>query len=297
MFKKASALLLISVFSLSSVSYADTFEDNSFNEDQNNTYNEPSEDFNGADQNQGNSYNENQYNNDEFNNYNDGFNEYNDDGYNEGYSDDSYNNGYYDGNEYSDEYTEEPAFEEEVVEPEIIPEPEPEPEPEITEPVEVYEEPEEPEEPVEIQINRLETESVKVTGRVVDEENNPVAGVKLSLTGESALEAVTDDAGEFIFEEVDSGDYELTVLEAEGYAVDEATESFNVGNRNKSGVILTLSEEETEIALPPSEVDAGEEISGETAGHLSPMDWTLIGIGIIFSITGLTVFILKRIRS
>lgn len=295
MFKKASALLLISVFSLSSVSYADTFEDNSFNEDQNNTYNEPSEDFNETDQNQDNSYNENQYNNDEFNNYNDGFNEYNDNGYNDGYSDDIYNNDYYDGNEYSDEYTEEPALEEEVVEPEIIPEPEPEPE--ITEPVEVYEEPEEPEEPVEIQINQLETESVKVTGRVVDEENNPVAGVKLSLTGESALEAVTDDAGEFIFEEVDSGDYELTVLEAEGYAVDEATESFNVGNRNKSGVILTLSEEETEIALPPSEVDAGEEISGETAGHLSPMDWTLIGIGIIFSITGLTVFILKRIRS
>ncbi|MFD2831287.1 carboxypeptidase-like regulatory domain-containing protein [Corticicoccus populi] len=295
MFKKASALLLISVFSLSSVSYADTFEDNSFNEDQNNTYNEPSEDFNGTDQNQDNSYNENQYNNDEFNNYNDGFNEYNDNGYNDGYSDDSYNNDYYDGNEYSDEYTEEPAFEEEVVEPE--PEIIPEPEPEITEPVEVYEEPEEPEEPVEIQINQLETESVKVTGRVVDEENNPVVGVKLSLTGETALEAVTDDAGEFIFEEVDSGDYELTVLEAEGYAVDEAAESFSVGNRNKSGVILTLSEEETEIALPPSEVDAGEEVSGETAGHLSPMDWTLIGIGIIFSITGLTVFILKRIRS
>lgn len=285
MFKKAIVLSLIGTLAWSSLSYANPYEED-------NTYIEPAEDnYNEYSPGQiENDYNQNEYNNDDFNEYGN-VEEGNPE---EDLEENSNDEGYL------EEPSDLPADEEEEVEPEPEPEPieEPEPEPEIEEPVEVYEEPEPAEDP-EIQINQVETTEVEVSGKVVDEENEPIENARLILQDEeeAALEEETDENGSFSFQEVPSGEYKLTVEEAEGYEIDEESEkSFEVGNRNKSGLTFTLTTIEEEAVSQPNEVEA-EDVASPSSGNLSPMDWTLIAVGFIFLVTGITVFIFKRLRT
>lgn len=300
MYKRPLAIALMAILIISPSAYADTTEDNLSNEEQNNTYNEPVENFDENNQDWNGQYQEEQSQG--THDYNNGYNDYNDGTYNDtdSYDNGNYNNnddGYYNDSEhFNEEDIEEPVYEEEYIEPEpeVEPEPEPEPEPEI--PVEVEES---PEEEVEIQVNQVETESVRVSGTVVDEAGDGIENISLILEKDDVeLEGVTDESGMFSFDEVESGEYVLIVSEADGYVIDEETTvSFEVGNRNKSDLKVILTEEEETVILPPSEVNAKESAAPQSAGHMSAMDWTLIGVGVIFLLTGVIIFVVKRMRA
>lgn len=301
-------LSLIGLLTFSSLTYADT-EENNTNQDAYNTYEAPEENNLDNDNQiqEENNFNQNNYNESEGEYYDNGYSDeqYNDDYYDGSYSEDAdnndnYNEGY-DDNAYNEEVSEE---EEEIYNEEPVePEPEPELEPEPEEPVEVYEDPEpEPqqEEEKEIEINQVETEYVQVSGRVTDVEDEPIDDIKLFLNSEDvSLEAETNEDGNFTFEEVPSGNYELAIVEAEGYQIDEeSVKTFEVGSRNKSGLMFTLEtdEEDEEVVSPPSRVEATDG-TASSPNSLSPMDWTLISIGAIFLLTGIVIFILKRLRA
>lgn len=79
-----------------------------------------------------------------------------------------------------------------------------------------------------------------VTGRVVDVRGKPIAGARVSATGETDAEATTDDEGQFRLA-LDPGEYRLQ-FEAEGHASATIRQLVKVqaGKETKLGRRVTL---------------------------------------------------------
>lgn len=200
---------------------------------------------------------------------------------------------------------EEPVQEEPVIEEPVEPEPEPEyEEPVIEEPVEEVPVMEEPVEVVEpeptVDVNTLDTEAFSISGEAVDEDGEGIEGNELILSGESFDEqsVVTDKDGNFLFEEVPSGNYQIEIKPAEGYEIKKSTLDVEVSDRSKRGLIIILNEAEEEAAEEDSvPVEPNEDVMAAETGSLSSMDWTLIGTGIVFALISLFVLLFKKVRN
>lgn len=302
---------------------------NNENNEQQNDYTESSEEGNWTEpeesyDNSGNNNNFNNNNNENFNNNNNNYN--NDENYYD--NNNNYNNdeNYYDNNnndnnennynndegnwetqqEPAEQY-EEPAQQELVIEEPVEPEPEYE-EPVIEEPVEEEPVMEEPVEVVEpepsVDVNTLDAEVFSISGEAADEDGEGVEGIELILNGESFDEqsVTTDEDGRFLFEEVQSGDYQIEIKPTEEYEVSEPTMELEVTDRSKRGLEINLTEAAEEEAVeeesePSEPVTTEEDVMAAETSSLSSMDWTLIGTGIVFALISLFVLLFKRVRN
>ncbi len=291
---------------------------NNENNEQQNDYTESSEEGNWTEpeesyDNSGNNNNFNKNNNENFNNSNENYydnnNNYNNDEnyYDNNNNDNNENN--YNNDEGNWETQQEPAeqYEEPAQQEPVIEEPV-EPETQYEEPVEeaaIIEEPVEVEEPEpSVDVNTLDAEVFSISGEAADEDGEGVEGIELILNGESFDEqsVTTDEDGRFLFEEVQSGDYQIEIKPTEEYEVSEPTMELEVTDRSKRGLEINLTEAAEEEAVeeesePSEPVTTEEDVMAAETSSLSSMDWTLIGTGIVFALISLFVLLFKRVRN
>lgn len=233
------------------------------------------------------------------------------------------NNGYYDSNgvwvpgntesnNYNEPYTEteshnEPYEEEETYyeEPEVYYE-EPETYIEETEPV-VEEEPVEEEEKDEegVSIKALEGEGHTISGFVTS-DSKPVSDVAVTLSdGQESLEMVTNEEGEFFFEDISEGTYTLNIKESDDYEVVTDEIEVEVGNRDKLGYKLEISgpsppsEKATEKneAREKEESDSAEtkNKSATTADEgMTSVELILISAGVILLLATIIILLFRK---
>ncbi|WP_052255019.1 carboxypeptidase-like regulatory domain-containing protein [Salinicoccus sp. YB14-2] len=271
---------------------------NNENNEQQNDYTESSEEGNWTEPEESydNSGNNNNFNNNNNNNYNNDENYYDNNNYN---NENNYNNdeGNWETQQEPAEQYEEPAQQEPVIEEPV------EPETQYEEPVEeapIIEEPVEVEEPEpSVDVNTLDAEVFSISGEAADEDGEGVEGIELILNGESFDEqsVTTDEDGRFLFEEVQSGDYQIEIKPTEEYEVSEPTMELEVTDRSKRGLEINLTEAAEEESEPSEPVTTEEEVMAAETSSLSSMDWTLIGTGIVFALISLFVLLFKRVRN
>ncbi|CAD2071922.1 carboxypeptidase-like regulatory domain-containing protein [Jeotgalicoccus meleagridis] len=252
----------------------------------------------------------------------------NTDNWNNNNTDEYNNNGYYDSNgvwvpgnaesnNYNEPYTEtepytEPYEEEETYyeEPEVYYE-EPEPYIEETEPIVEESEPVVEEEPVEekdedgVSIKALEGEGHTISGFVTS-DSKPVSDVAVTLSdGQESLEMVTNEEGEFFFEDISEGTYTLNIKESDDYEVVTDEVEVEVGNRDKLGYKLEISE-----PSPPSEEtsEENEEPEEETSDSaetknksettadegMTSVELILISAGVILLLATIIILLFRK---
>lgn len=221
---------------------------------------------------------------------------------------------------YNDQYTEPEVYEEPYTEPYIEPYTEPETktdeepytEPEIYTESEIYEEPyTEPEE--ELSINTVKGEGYTVSG-VVTGDDQPAENVKLLLSTENdSIETVSNDKGEFTFEDVANGTYTLSAADSETYEAAAEPVEVAVENRNKLGYHIAVTPieaepeqkeapEETEEAKEPEEELPVEEAetdqqSSDAADVVSTFELILIGGGTILLLAAIGIALFRKISA
>ena len=228
--------------------------------------------------------------------WNDGYNDTQDNTYNEGYN---------------NEYTEPEVYEEPYTEPYIEPETETYEEP-YTEPV-IEAEPEEEEE---LSINTVKGEGYTVSG-VVTGNDQPAEKVTLLLATDSdSIETISNDNGEFMFEDVANGTYTLSAADSEMFEASTEPVEVTVENRNKLGYDIAVTPieaepeqeeapEETEAAteaeeseeeLPVEEAKTDQQSSGASDG-MSPFELILIAGGTILLLAAIGIAIFRKISA
>lgn len=229
---------------------------------------------------------------------------------------------------YTDQYTEPEVYEEPYTEPETETYEEPYTEPEVytepetetyeepyTEP-EVYEEPytepvTEPEPEEELSINTVKGEGYTVSG-VVTVDNQPAENVKLLLSTESdSIETVSNDNGEFTFEDVANGTYTLSAADSEIYKASAEPVEVTVENRNKLGYDIAVTpieadqeeapEETEEVKEPEEELPVEEaetdQQSSDASDGMSPFELILIAGGTILLLAAIGIALFRKISA
>lgn len=190
---------------------------------------------------------------------------------------------------------------------------------EYQEPVETYEEPyieetepvvEETEEEQGISIQALEGEGYTVSGKIVDEDEVGLEGLTVVLSdGEESVESQSDRNGQFIFEDVSSGTYVLSMKEHENYEAVTEPIDVEVGNRDKLGYSIAVqsleTEEETEEEVeevpeeenedtPVEEAETDEKASDSTNERMSGVEVTLISVGVLLLLSTIGILLYRR---
>ncbi len=192
--------------------------------------------------------------------------------------------------ETEEEWTEEPNVE---VTEEVTEAPAEEMTEEVTaEPVEemIEEETAEPvDEPADVTINQAAVDEFSIAGEVVSDSGG-VEGVTVTLSGDKDDETKSDVNGEFSFNKVPAGEYELHVEMPEGYTAEKETHALTLEDRGKRGITFVMEEQPGE-----EQIETDDQIKADKDVD-SSNNMPIILVGVVLLAAVLILFLVKALK-